>query len=74
MLAEMLDLVKNVAEIAKITNYRGWSLASDEVCLEKTYGLVMARPQNFLINFPAIVSHDYSVISLALNNIFGLNI
>ena len=23
-----------------------------------------------LINFPAIVSHDYSVISLALNNIF----
>ena len=25
---------------------------------------------NSLINFPAIVSHDYSVISLALNNIF----
>ena len=33
----MLDLVKNVAEIAKITNYRGWLLASDEVCPEKTY-------------------------------------
>ena len=33
----MLDLVKNVAEIAKITNYHGWSLANDEVCPEKTY-------------------------------------
>ena len=37
--------------------------------------LVLAKPQNSLpsnslINFPAIVSHDYSVISLALNNIF----
>ena len=37
--------------------------------------LVLARPQNSLplnslINFSAIVSHYYSVISLALNNIF----
>ena len=33
----MLDLVENVAEITKMTNYRGRSLASDEVCPEKTY-------------------------------------
>ena len=33
----MLDLVENVAEIAKITKCRGSSLASDEVCPEKTY-------------------------------------
>ena len=31
----MLVLVENVAEIAKITNYRGWPLASG-VCPEKT--------------------------------------
>ena len=34
---EMLDLVENVAKIAKITNYRRWSIVSDEVCPEKTY-------------------------------------
>ena len=52
-LAEMLDLVKNVAEIAKITNYRGWSLASDEVCPEKTYvsakNICRNRPENVLV-------------------------
>ena len=31
----MLDLVENVAEIAKITNCGGWSLASDEVYPEQ---------------------------------------
>ena len=33
----MLDLVENVAEIAKIANCLGWSLTSDEVCPEETY-------------------------------------
>ena len=32
----------------------------------------IALPQNSLINSHAIVSRDYSVISLALNNIFVL--
>ena len=32
----MPDLVENAAEIAKITNYRGRSLASDNVCPEKS--------------------------------------
>ena len=32
----MVGLVENAAEIAKVTNYRGRSLASDEVCSEKT--------------------------------------
>ena len=32
----MESLVENVSEIAKVTNYRGKSLASDEVCSEKT--------------------------------------
>ena len=31
-----MGLVENVAEIAKVTNYHGRSLASDEVCSEKT--------------------------------------
>ena len=35
--AEMLNLVENVAEIAKITSYRGSSIANGDVCLEKTY-------------------------------------
>ena len=30
------DLVENMAEIAQISYYRGWSLASDEVGHEKT--------------------------------------
>ena len=30
----MVGLVENVSEIAKVTNYRGGSLASDEVCSE----------------------------------------
>ena len=32
----MVGLVENVAEIAKVTNCHGRSLASDEVCSEKT--------------------------------------
>ena len=32
----MAGLVENVSEIAKVTNYRGRSLAIDEVCSEKT--------------------------------------
>ena len=32
----MGGLVENVAEIAKVTNYHGRSLASDEGCSEKT--------------------------------------
>ena len=32
----MVGLVENVPEIAKVTNYRGRSLASGEVCSEKT--------------------------------------
>ena len=28
--------MENVSEIARVTNYRGRSLASDEVCSEKT--------------------------------------
>ena len=32
----MVGLVENVSETAKVTNYRGRSLASDEVCSEKT--------------------------------------
>ena len=39
----MLVLVENVAEIAKITNYRGWSLTSGEVCPEKTVPKVCAK-------------------------------
>ena len=35
-LAKMVGLVENVSEITKVTNYRGRSLASDEVCPEKT--------------------------------------
>ena len=31
-----MGLVENVSEIAKVTNYRGRSLASDEVSSEKT--------------------------------------
>ena len=31
-----MGLVENVSEIAKVTNNRGSSLASDEVCSEKT--------------------------------------
>ena len=41
--AEMLNLVENVAEIAKITNYRGRSIANGDVCLEKTYLLLVTR-------------------------------
>ena len=32
----MEGLVENVSEIAEVTIYRGRSLASDEVCSEKT--------------------------------------
>ena len=32
----MVVLVENVSETAKVTNYRRRSLASDEVCSEKT--------------------------------------
>ena len=32
----MLGLVENVSEIDKVANHRGRSLASDEVCSEKT--------------------------------------
>ena len=32
----MVGLVESVSEIAKVTNYRGRSLASDEVYSEKT--------------------------------------
>ena len=32
----MMDLVENVSEIEKVTNHFGRSLASDEVCSEKT--------------------------------------
>ena len=32
----MMCLVENVSEIGKVTNHRGMSLASDEVCSEKT--------------------------------------
>ena len=32
----------------------------------------LSLASNSFISFPAIVSHDYSVISLALNNIFVL--
>ena len=39
--SEMLNLVENVAEIAKITNYRGSSIANGDVCLEKTYLLMV---------------------------------
>ena len=41
--AEMLNLVENVAEIAKITNYRGSSIAHGDVCLEKTYLSLVTR-------------------------------
>ena len=37
LLTEMIKLVENVAEIAKITNYRGRSLTNGDVCPEKTY-------------------------------------
>ena len=39
----MLNLVENVAKIAKITNYRGSSIANGDVCLEKTYLLLVTR-------------------------------
>ena len=32
----MVGLVENVSEKAKVSNYRGRALASDEVCSEKT--------------------------------------
>ena len=32
----MVGLAKNVSEIAYVTNYRGRSLASDDVCSKKT--------------------------------------
>ena len=32
----MVGLVENMAELAKVTNYHGRSLASDEGCSEKT--------------------------------------
>ena len=32
----MMGLVENVSEIEKVTNHCGRSLASDEVCSEKT--------------------------------------
>ena len=41
--AEMLNLVENVAEIAKISNNRGRSIANGDVCLEKTYLLLVTR-------------------------------
>ena len=41
--AEVLNLVENVAEIAKITNYRGSSIANGDVCIEKTYLLLVTR-------------------------------
>ena len=37
----MLNLVENVAKIAKITRYRGRSIANGDVCLEKTYLLLV---------------------------------
>ena len=36
MIGENGGLVENVSGIAEVTNYRGRSLASDEVCSEKT--------------------------------------
>ena len=45
-LAEMVDLVENVTEIAKITNYHGRSLASDEVCSDKTCVDAVNKCQN----------------------------
>ena len=41
--AKMLNLVENVAEVAKITNYRGKSIANGDVCLEKTYLLLVTQ-------------------------------
>ena len=41
--AEMLNLVENVAEIAKITKYRGSSIANGDVYVEKTYLLLVTR-------------------------------
>ena len=39
--------------MAKITNYRGWSLAGDEVCPEKTYvsaeNMCRNRRENVLV-------------------------
>ena len=57
------------------------SLQTTSHCITENYPVLGMRsaahgpahvslPSNSLINFPAIVSHDYSVISLALNNIF----
>ena len=49
----MLELIKNLTEIAKIANFRGWSLPSDEVCPEKTYvsakDMCRNRPENVLV-------------------------
>ena len=39
----MLNLVENVADIAKITNYQGRSRANGDVCLEKTYLLLVTQ-------------------------------
>ena len=33
---KIVCLVENVSEVAKVTNYHGKSLASDEVCSGKT--------------------------------------
>ena len=36
MIGENGGFGRNVSEIAKVTNYRGRSLAGDEMCSEKT--------------------------------------
>ena len=41
----MVGLVENVSEITKVINYHGRSLASDEVCSEKT-----GMPKNKCLN------------------------
>ena len=58
--------VKPLQQLLKILQF--WECAVPYMGLH-TY---ISLPSNSLTNIPVIVSHDYSVISLALNNIFAL--
>ena len=73
----MLDLVENVVEIAKIAE---WSIASDEMCPEKTYvsaeNICRNRRENvqFQFNFSSIsVQFQFNFSSISVQFQFNFS-
>ena len=47
----MMGLLENVSEIEKVTNHCGRSLASDEVCFERTGAMPKYKCRNCRENY-----------------------